>query len=100
MGASLRFMEGQANGLPVFLEANGGRGFERGEGNLWGTKTDRGGLIVLEREAGGRGRTPDQSQAEQSGQNPTANEQGSKRSTKHSTWPHDTPRVHIYAPAE
>lgn len=100
MSASFRFMEGQANGLPVFLEADGGRGFERGEGNLWGTKTDRGGTIVLEREAGGRGSTPDQSQAEKSGQSPTANEQASKRSTKHSTWPHHTPCVHVYAPAE
>jgi len=79
MGTSFRFMEGQANGLPVFLEADGGRGFERGEGNLWGTKTDRGGPIVLEREAGWRGSTPDQSQAEKSGENPTANGQASER---------------------
>ena len=44
--ASFRFMEGQANGLSVFLEADTGRGCERGEGNLGGAKTDRVGPIV------------------------------------------------------
>ena len=46
MAASFRFMEGQANGLSVFLEADAGRGCERGEGNLGGAKTDRVGPIV------------------------------------------------------
>jgi len=100
MGASFRFMEGQANGLPVFLEPDGGRGFERGEWNLWGTKTDRGALAVSQGDPGGRGSTPDQGQAEKSGQSPTASGQASERSTKHSTWPHHTPCVHVYAPAK
>ena len=85
MGASFRFMEGQANGMSVFLEADAGGGFERGEGNLGGTKTDRGGPIVLGRDAGGRGSTPDQGKAKKSGQSPTTGGQVSERSTEHST---------------
>ena len=46
MGASFRFVESQANGLSVFLEADAGGGCERGEGNLGGAKTDRVGPIV------------------------------------------------------
>jgi len=46
MGASFRFVESQANGLPVFLEADAGGGCERGEGKLGGAKTDRAGPIV------------------------------------------------------
>jgi len=46
MDASSRFMEGQANGLSVFLEADAGGGCERGEGKLGGAKTDRAGPIV------------------------------------------------------
>jgi hypothetical protein len=99
MGASFRFMEGHANGLPVFLEANVGGGFERGEGNLQSTKTDPCGPIVLERDAGGRGSTPDQRQTKKSGRSPPACGKVSKRSTEHSTWPHRTPCVHVYAPA-
>src|SRR5512135_2785322 len=98
MGASFGFMEGQTNGLPLFLEADRGRGFERSEGSLWGAKADRGGFVVLERVAGGRSNTPDQRQAEKARQSQTAGGQTSERSTQHSTWPHHTPRVHVYAP--
>ena len=100
MGASSRFIEGQANGLSVFLKANAGGGLERGQGNLGGTKTNRGGPIVLGKDAGGRGSTPDQGQAKKSSQSPTTGRRVSERSTKHSTSPHRTPCVHVYAPAK
>ena len=100
MAASFRFMEGQANGLSVFLEADAGGGCERGEGNLGGAKPNRAGPVVPERGTGGCGGTTDQGQAKKCGQSPTAGGQVSERSTKHSTWPHHTPRVHVYAPAE
>jgi hypothetical protein len=49
MGASLRLVKGQANGLSLFLEADAGGGLERREGNLRGAQTDRGASVIRDR---------------------------------------------------
>jgi hypothetical protein len=97
MDASFRFVECQANGQSVFRKPEARGGCERGEGKLRGTKTDRGGPMLLERDAGGRGSNQGQGQAKKS----TKADSGRTSfgaSTKHSTWPHHTPCV-TYTPS-
>lgn len=53
--ASVRLLEGKADGLAMFLETNGGGDLEGCERYLWSAKTDRSGLVLEKSKARGDG---------------------------------------------